>query len=669
MGLFKLNKKDKKTNISNNEQTLNKQEIVTEDEYEEVADPKDPSKKIKKKKEQKKAGAKNVLVNGSRKPKDFIAPPSFDRSREDCLKVGNKYVRSFVVNGYPSMVSVGWLDYLYNSEGDMDTAIYVIPADDRAALDELTSKITQFEAQLEIESKKGNIRNITKLESTIQQLYEQRRNLEQNYENLFHVQIVSNLYEKSVESLDKQTQKLTNRLKGRKIDLSPMYLKQEEAYKSGLPFGETYINDKFRNFNSGALTACFPFYNSEVSHKNGVFVGINLSTMTPVLIDFYDRDVLNNSNASVFGQAGSGKTFFVSLLTLRSALKGVRTVIIDPEGEYRKLTQAVGGAYIKLSTDANTGLNPFDIEEEVEADGTRYVDIKSKVADILNLVAVMAGGLDNEQRSIVSYVISELYNDFGITADPESLMNDGLLFDDETGDLAHDTRKVMPVFSDFHRKLQQYGVENKLDSIIKLSNTLKMFTKGGIYDLFDRHTSSDLKEFTNAPIVNFDISQLEESILRPIGMYVALSWTWEKFVKKNPHIKKRIVCDEAWMLVNKNMAGSSYTATFLENCARRIRKRNGGLLVASQNFVEFADNPQGKAVLTNTVVNIFLKQNSTDIDAVQETFKLSDGEKQFLLSAKRGEMLIRMNEESSVAYAYPFPYEAELIRNAYVKKD
>ena len=182
-----------------------------------------------------------------------------------------------MVNGYPSMVSVGWLDYLYNSEGDMDTAIYVIPADDRAALDELTSKITQFEAQLEIESKKGNIRNITKLESTIQQLYEQRRNLEQNYENLFHVQIVSNLYEKSVESLDKQTQKLTNRLKGRKIDLSPMYLKQEEAYKSGLPFGETYINDKFRNFNSGALTACFPFYNSEVSHKNGVFVGINLS--------------------------------------------------------------------------------------------------------------------------------------------------------------------------------------------------------------------------------------------------------------------------------------------------------------------------------------------------------------------------------------------------------
>lgn len=152
-------------------------------------------------------------------------------------------------------------------------------------------------------------------------------------------------------------------------------------------------------------------------------------------------------------------------------------------------------------------------------------------------------------------------------------------------------------------------------------------------------------------------------------MYIALSWTWEKFVKKNPHIKKRVVCDEAWMLVNKNMAGSEYTASFLEKSARRIRKRNGGLLVASQNFYEFANSDQGKAVLTNTVVNIFLRQDATDIDAVQDTFKLSDGERNFLLGAKRGEMLIKMNGESSVAYALSFPFEQELISKAYVSKD
>lgn len=656
MALFKkIKKSDEQTNKPLNEGINNNSN-----------NKEDSALKLNDKKE-----IKSVLAPGSRKPKDFIAPPSIDRSREDCLKIGNKYCRSFIVNGFPSIVQVGWLDDLFNSEGDMDTAIYVQPADDREALDELTAKITQFEAQLDIEMKRGNIRNITKLQATIEQLYDQRRKLEQNYENFFYIHIVSNLYENSLESLDKQTQKLTNRLKGRKIDLSPMYLRQEDAYKSGLPFGVNFIKDKMRNFNSGALTACFPFYNSEVSHKNGVFIGINLSTMTPVLIDFYDRSILNNSNASVFGQAGSGKTFFVSLLTLRSALKGVRTVIIDPEGEYRKLTQALGGAYIKLSPESKTYINPFDIEEELDPDeGVRKVDIKTKVSDLLNLIVVMVGGVDSEQRSIVSSILTDLYNkDFGITEDPESLYEDDLLFDDERDELGYRVRKTMPTLSDLHAKLEAYAQEANNENIMRLANTLKMFVKGGIYDLFDHQTSPELREFSNAPIVSFDVSQLEEGTLRPIGMYVALSWTWEKFVKKNRHIKKRIVCDEAWMLVNKNMAGSAYTATFLENCARRIRKRNGGLLVASQNFVEFADNPQGKAVLTNTICNIFLRQNSTDIDAVQETFKLSEGEKIFLSTAKRGEMLIKMNEESSVAFALAFPYEAELITNAYVKKD
>lgn len=656
MALFKkIKKSDEQTNKPLNEGINNNSN-----------NKEDSALKLNDKKE-----IKSVLAPGSRKPKDFIAPPSIDRSREDCLKIGNKYCRSFIVNGFPSIVQVGWLDDLFNSDGDMDTAIYVQPADDREALDELTAKITQFEAQLDIEMKRGNIRNITKLQATIEQLYDQRRKLEQNYENLFYIHIVSNLYENSLESLDKQTQKLTNRLKGRKIDLLPMYLRQEDAYKSGLPFGVNFIKDKMRNFNSGALTACFPFYNSEVSHKNGVFIGINLSTMTPVLIDFYDRSILNNSNASVFGQAGSGKTFFVSLLTLRSALKGVRTVIIDPEGEYRKLTQALGGAYIKLSPESKTYINPFDIEEELDPDeGVKKVDIKTKVSDLLNLIVVMVGGVDSEQRSIVSSILTDLYNkDFGITEDPESLYEDDLLFDDERDELGYRVRKTMPTLSDLHAKLEAYAQEANNENIMRLANTLKMFVKGGIYDLFDHQTSPELREFSNAPIVSFDVSQLEEGTLRPIGMYVALSWTWEKFVKKNRHIKKRIVCDEAWMLVNKNMAGSAYTATFLENCARRIRKRNGGLLVASQNFVEFADNPQGKAVLTNTICNIFLRQNSTDIDAVQETFKLSEGEKIFLSTAKRGEMLIKMNEESSVAFALAFPYEAELITNAYVKKD
>jgi conjugal transfer ATP-binding protein TraC len=614
--------------------------------------------------------SESALGKGIRTIKDLFAPPSFDRSQEDCIKVGNKYVRSFVINGYPSTVSVGWLDYLFNYDGDMDTAIYVEPADERTALEELTAKITQFEAQLTIELQKGNIKNVTRLKNTIAQLYEQRERLEQNYENLFYVQIVSNLYCNSKEELDKETQKLDNKLKGRKINMMPVYLRQDDAYKTALPFGKNYIPDMYRNFNSGALTACFPFYNSEISHKTGVFCGINLATMTPVLIDFYDRSVLNNGNLTVFGQAGSGKTFFVSLLTLRSALKGVRTVIIDPEGEYKKLTKAVGGSHIYIAPDSDTRINPFDLEEEEKEDGTKEVKIKDKVSDVLNLIAVMAGGLTPEQKSIVSYVLTDLYESRGFTEDPKSLYVTEPYFDEETGEFYHDgMKKPMPTFTDFHNKLEEYAHKENNIELIKLANALKMFKKGGVYDLFDCQTSPELADFKNAPIVTFDISKLEESVLRPIGMYIALTWTWEKFVKKNPHIKKRIVADEAWMLVNKNMAGYEFTSAFLENAARRIRKRNGGLLVASQNFIEFADNPQGKAVLTNAVVNIFLKQDATDIDAVQDTFKLSDGERNFLLSAKRGEMLIKMNGESSVVYAFPFEYEKKLIAKYQVSKD
>ena len=605
---------------------------------------------------------KNVLGFGDRNVKDFIAV-DVDRTAEEYLRVGSKYVRSFIINGYPSVVNVGWLDDLYNFDGDVDTVIHVVPSDERGALDQLTAKITQFEAQLEMESKKGNIRNITSLQDKIASLIAQRRALEQNYENLYYIQIGANVYDENVESLRKQTEKLINKLKGRRINIDEMYLKQEDAYKSALPIGQSFVKDKFRNFNSGALCACFPFYNSEISHKNGTFLGINMSTATPVFVDFYDRSILNNSNASVFGQAGSGKTFFVSLLTLRSAIKGIRSIIIDPEGEYKKICDIVGGANLKISPDAKSGINPFDIEEEIDDEGVIFVDIKSKVADILNMIAVMVGGLTNEAKATVAHVIGETYKEFGMNEDPNSLYEIGSFFDEATGELIQKRKKAMPTLSNLRDNLEKYrrSAETNVEILSPIVNTLGMFCKGGIYDMFDRQTSDNLKEFFDAPVVNFDISQLEESVLRPIGMYIAMTWTWEKFVKKNPKIKKRIICDEAWMLVNRNMAGHEFTAQLLENCARRIRKRNGGLLVASQNFMEFADNPQGKAVLTNTVVNILLKQNPTDIDAVQEVFKLSGGEKQFLLTAKRGEMLIRMNDESSLVLAYPFPDELRLI--------
>jgi type IV secretory pathway VirB4 component len=622
-----------------------------------------------KKKKTKKNKNKNekVLEKGKFSPKDYFAPSGFDLSDPAYIKVGDKYVKSFIVKGFPSRVSIGWLDNLYNYDGDMDTALYIEPADERTALDELTNKITQYEAQLYKEQESGSNKHITRLQNNINQLYAQREKLEQNYENLFHIQIISNLYTDSEHDLKKETQLLDNKLTGKKINLMPSYLRQDISYKSALPFGKNFLSDGYRNFNSGALTSCFPFYNSEISHKNGVFFGVNMSTMTPAFIDFYDRSLLANSNLTVFGKSGYGKTFFVSLLTLRSALKGIRTVIIDPEGEYAEVTKSTGGSMIQISPESKTKINPFDLEEEEETDdegkptGEKVVRIKDKVSDILNLIAVMAGGLSREQESLVSIIISKLYEDMGFNTNPESLYVTEPEFNQKTGEFYHQGKKRdMPTFSDFHKALMDFSETEKIPSLKTLGNSLKMFKKGEVYGMFDCQTSSNI-DFKNSPVITFDISQLEESILRPIGMYIALTWTWEKFIKKNPEDKKRIVVDEAWMFVSDKMSGYEYTSAFLDKSARRIRKRNGGLLVASQNFVEFENNEQGKAVLTNASMNVFLRQDSSDIDGVKETFKLSQGESAFLLTARRGEMLLRMGEESSVAFALAFDNEKAII--------
>lgn len=609
---------------------------------------------------------KNRLSNGIPHKKDLIAPPHVDRSSPDHLQVGSKFIRNFIIAGFPKQIGVGWANSIYNYEGDLDLSIHINPTDERTAMDELTTKITQFEAQLETELEKGSNRNITRLRTQIDDLYEERRKAEQNYISLFSIQMIMNLFTDSLEQLNKESQLLENSLKGHKIKLMSTFLRQDMGYKSALPFAKSWLPRSYRNFNSEGLTACYPFYNAEISHPSGVFLGVNNQTQTPIYIDFYNRRLLNNGNTTVFGTAGSGKTFMVSLLTMRSVLKGIRTAIVDPEGEYKTITQALGGVNIEIKPNGAIP-NPFDLEDEEEVDdfgkptGRRVVELRSKVSDLLNLIGVMCGGLEREQISLLSLVIADTYKDFGMTEDPNSLYTDDIVLNEQGEFVHHGQKKTMPTLSDFHQRLVATSKQEGNGCLVSVANSLQMFVKTGVYGLFDCQTAPELADMRDAPVITFDVSALEDKVLRPIGMYIALTWCWEKFAKKNIAVKKRIVCDEAWMLVKKEMAGSEFTAQFLENTARRIRKRNGALLVASQNFKEFADNPQGQAVLTNATVNIFLRQNSTDIDDVQKVFKLSNGERNFLVSATKGNFLLKMQEESTTGFARAFDYEQYLI--------
>jgi len=219
----------------------------------------------------------------------------------------------------------------------------------------------------------------------------------------------------------------------------------------------------------------------------------------------------------------------------------------------------------------------------------------------------------------------------------------------------------MPIMSDFRERLLKRAEERESDKLMSIVNALKMYCKGGIYDLFDNYTTVNTSAFEDIPVIRFDVSAIEDEMLRPIGMQVALSWTWNKFMKKDAKTKKRIVCDEAWMLLSQSMAGSEYTAHFLENCARRVRKYNGSLCCASQNFREFVSRIEGQAILSNSAVRIFLKQAPEDIEAVGDRFIMNDGEKAYLLEAGRGDILIKVAKESVIARVFAFPFEHNLI--------
>ena len=322
----------------------------------------------------------DYLMNGSRTLIGQIAPSSIEYTSEHELCVENNYVRSFVINGYPPRLSLGWLDSMYSYDGDMDVSVYIEPANERTALDELTDKITQYEAQYAAEMEKGSVKNITILESKIRALYEQRARLEQNYENMFHVATFCTLFNHDLKELNKSAQKFQSRLAGARMNIMPLTLRQDDGFKTTSPFDRIEVTDFYRNMNTGALSTMFPFYNSDINHPGGTFIGINRVCNSPVFVDLFNRKVMGNANLFISGASGSGKTYLTSLITMRSANEGVKTVIIDPENEYGACTNALNGITIRIAPNSNNIMNPFDIDKEVVVD-----DYGKKLGDSGNI--------------------------------------------------------------------------------------------------------------------------------------------------------------------------------------------------------------------------------------------------------------------------------------------
>lgn len=571
----------------------------------------------------------NAVSSGVLNLNDIIAPSGLLFTPDHARVGSERYVRSFYVTAVPSQVMVGWLDDLY-AFGDVDVALHLEPVDEFQVINNLTDKITELEAQLMLDEKSGSHRNVSLLQEAARDAWQLRAEIQTNRNKMYWVTIVFSVAAPDLETLNRASKVVQERMGGRAIHVRDAFLRQSEGLKSVVPLNQNFVKDIKRNFDLGAATALFPFAGADLAHPGGVFLGVNMITGAPVFYNsFIGPPVLTNQHMGVIATSGAGKTTLIRLLTARSAIQGVRTLVLDPEGDYKLLCEIAGGVYVPLISGQPSGINPFDIDPM-----DNLVNISEKVADIKGLVRVMiqgvGGELSPEENIILEDVLRQEYESKGITEDPaslytmESALKDGMY-------QAGKVKKQMPTLTSLWERLDTLGKKTE-----RLCLLLKPYLRGSSLGIFDCETKVNL---AGAPIIVFDLYRLEENFLRPFAMHVVLDWVWETWVKADRE-PKRLICDEAWLFLKYRD-----TMAFLENLARRGRKRNCSLCVATQRFGEFKRSEEGQSVISNLDTLVLMQQNAEEIDSVAEVFKLSDGQKSFLRKVGVGEALIRAGKQ------------------------
>lgn len=593
---------------------------------------------------------------------DRVAPGGY-LLEKDCVRVGSsRLVRAYAVTDVPRTLAVGFLEGLFRFRdehenlGDVDLSVRLTPVSNYAAVRKLTNWATQLEAQAGALWKQGQTYLADQMAWGASQAKTMKDAIERGGDRMFFVTVLILLSAPTRKALELQDRLLMEHLGGMGVHAKPLLFRQDEGFRAAGPQATDEVFDLYRNFSLGGATALFPFLAAELSHPEGVYIGNSMDTASPAFYDqFTGPPQLPNSNMLVFATSGGGKSFFLKLLVARSAADGVRSVIIDPEGEYRALAETLGGVYLPMKAGDAAWLNPLDVEVE-EEEGPGALGLREKVLEVKNLLGAMAemGNLEvpAQELTLSEEAIWAAYAARGITDDPSSVYGRPGAASD--GVYLGRARKQSPTLSDLHRELKARGCQ-------ALALALSPYLSGKAAGIFDGPSRVQLAD---APVVCFDVSALDEKYLRPLAMHVTLSWVQEKFVKKFPGVKKRIVVDEAWMFMKHRG-----TAEFLENMVRRARKRTAALTVASQSFTEFSGCEEGRAVLGNASTVALGKQESTVLPQVVEAFHLSEGETRFLARASTGEMLFRAGGYPHRIRVVAFPGELEFAESVRTKKE
>ena len=607
--------------------------------------------------------------------KEMIAPTGIDVSSLDHLEIisnVNRYARSFFVANLPRMCTFPELFRSMYMFGDINTSVYINPILESKSQTDLNRVINELETERIMAEDRGNINRARLLAQKRMETEDLRDEIAAGFNKMFEATVVSTLFAYDLKTLDTYTRLLSTEMAKSLVDVKSTWANQEEGFQTNLPLMRKKIDEKHL-FDRGSMGTVFPFTTSEVGHPTGIPLGINKQTGVPILFDNF-HESLTNYNMVIFAKSGAGKSVTMKTLVSRSAvLMGIESLALDAEGEYSVVADSLGGINVVLSPTSSTVINIFDLETEIVKDEITgrerlVLNVENKVEDVTQALLTMARGSTRSQdinevtKQIIAESVAQEYAAYGITSDPMSLYEAA---GRGNGDILGRARKKMPTIGSWYKRIKQSAQSNtNKDYEFHYSYLLKVMKQyireyNGQMAYFDGQSTFDLME--GAPLINIDISQLEERFARPLAQQILMSWIWEKFVKKNSEDKrkarqKRVIVDEAWMLLPFPEA-----VDFLNKMARRARKRNVSLAIISQRFQDFYEKPEAQAVLTSSDTKLFLAQDKSEIQQLKEVFKLSEGEASFLVTCSKGEGLLKVGQDTAVIQITPTRKEFEFV--------
>ena len=537
----------------------------------------------------------NIYEEGVLELRDVIAPSGLEITSKE-LQIGGKVSRTFYVISYPRFLTESWFSPIINLDKIFDVAIHIHPIDTAGILRNLEKKVAEIQSQINVQAQKGRVRD-PQLDTAFRDVEALRDQLQQAQERIFDMGLYITIYGETEDDLEKTESEIKSILESQLVYVKPALFQQREGWQSVAPFADDELKVHTK-LNSSPLSSLFPFTSFDLTSDKGILYGVNRHNSSLVL---FDRFSLENYNSVTFAKAGSGKSYATKLEILRTLMFDAEVIVIDPEREYEYMAEAVGGRYFNISLTSEHRINPFDLPP-VRDDESPADVLRSHIINLVGLFRIMLGGLTPEEDSIMDSAITETYALKDITV--ESIVK---------GEIEP------PLLSDLELVLAG------MDGGASLAQRLLKYTQGSWAGFINRPTNIDI----NKKFIVFSVRDMEDE-LKPVAMHIVMSYIWNAI--RRDLRKRLLVIDEAWWMMK-----SEDTASFLFSLAKRGRKYFLGLATITQDVEDFLRSPYGMPIITNSSIQLLLKQSPAAIDAIQKVFNLTNEEKFLLLESGVGE--------------------------------